>query len=382
VQPPRWHPFWERAFLAAGFVTLLLPAFGGFTGLGRDTEVVERPDVSDAPPTDAGPPAAVQRWSRGLDDGFAFRGALIRAQAVLRYRLFGVSPQPEVIRGRDGWWFYADNGGLDDYLAAAPFSADELNHWARTLQHTQDWLAGQGIAYVFTIAPDKHHVYPEQMPGSLRPVSATSRADQLLAHLAAHTTVHALDLRPALLDAKSRHRVYHLTDTHWNDRGALVAARQILARTRQLAPNHEWDFEALDDARFDARERLSEGLDLMRMLRLERVVSEVRLDLVPRLARVAVVVEPVRGDPDFGEPRVVTQRPDGRGPRAVVYRDSFASALIPFLAEAFSQAVFLWEYDIDGPTIVVERPDVVIHEWASRRLHTRVPYDPFAAPAR
>ena len=33
-----------------------------------------------------------------------------------------------------------------------------------------------------------------------------------------------VDLRPALMRAKDSGRVYHKTDTHWNDAGALVAA--------------------------------------------------------------------------------------------------------------------------------------------------------------
>jgi hypothetical protein len=381
----RLQPFWERAFLAIAAATLLLPAFGSITGLGRDGDVAERPDAATTAEADADTAANVQplqRWARRFEDDFAFRGAFVRAQAVVRYAAFGVSPQPEVIRGRDGWWFYADNGGVDDYLSTAPLTDAELDHWGRALQHTQDWLASRGIAYVFTIAPDKHQVYPEEMPASLRPASTTSRADQLLAHLAAHTSVHALDLRPALMAAKAHERIYHRTDSHWNDRGALIAARAILARIRHLAPAAGWRPDGIDAVAFDRLEQIAPGMDLARMLRLEGVLSEVRLDLVPRVARAAVVIEPVDADPDFGEPRVVTERPDGRGPRAVVYRDSFGSGLIPFLAEEFGRAVFLWEYDVNTDTIETERPDVVIHEWASRRLHTRGPFDPIAVSER
>lgn len=373
----RLHPRWERAVIAVALAVIVLPGAGTLAGFGANAPTSERdatpPDSAGR--SDGGVVAGVMTWARGFEDRFAFRDALVRGQAAVRYLGLGVSPQAEVIRGRDGWLFYADNGGLDDYLSVAPFSREELEKWGRTLQHTQDWLAARGIAYVFTIAPDKPQIYPEHMPTSLRPASPISRADQLFAHLAAHTTVHALDLRPALRAAKTADRLYHRTDSHWNDAGALVATREIVARLRRLDPRLPWDLAPTASDAFDRREIVAPGMDLARMLRLEGVLSEDRIDLVPRAPRVAAVVEPVHGDPDFGEARVVTRRRHDRGPRALVYRDSFGSALIPFLAEAFSQAVFLWEYDVDPSAVETERPDVVIHEWASRRLHTRMPYD-------
>jgi alginate O-acetyltransferase complex protein AlgJ len=377
----RLHPWWERVLVGIAMTAIVLPGLGTLAGLGADAATSEKDDPSMAADGSAGDDLAsrLRTWISGFEDRFAFRGGLVRGQAAIRYRWLGVSPQPEVIRGRDGWLFYADNGGLDDYLRTMPFSDDDLRLWASTLQHTQDALAARGIAYVFVVAPDKHVIYPEHMPTSLQPASGPSRADQLLAHLAATTSVQTVDLRPVLAAAKATDRIYHRTDSHWNDVGALVATHAILERLQAIAPDVEW---LAPPPRLDGltrRERVTPGMDLAVMLRLAPWLPETRIELVPREPRVARVVEPVPVDPEFGEPRVVTRRADGRGPRALVYRDSFGSALIPFLAEAFGQAVFLWEYDVDPAHVRAERPDVVIHEWASRRLHTRAPYDAVAA---
>jgi hypothetical protein len=70
--------------------------------------------------------------------------------------------------------------------------------------------------------------------------------------------------------------------------------------------------------------------------------------------------------------------PDQSQPRVVIFRDSFASALIPFLSEHFSRAVYLWQNNVDPQVIEDERPDVVIHELVGRRLTTLTPYNPFA----
>jgi hypothetical protein len=62
----------------------------------------------------------------------------------------------------------------------------------------------------------------------------------------------------------------------------------------------------------------------------------------------------------------------------VIYRDSFTNALIPFLSEHFSRAVYLWEYDVDPALIAAERPDIVIMEVVGRRIGPFLPYDAVA----
>ena len=47
---------------------------------------------------------------------------------------------------------------------------------------------------------------------------------------------------------------------------------------------------------------------------------------------------------------------------AIVFRDSFATALVPFLAEHFREVTFSWNRDVDPSAVLRIRPDVVIHE--------------------
>ena len=56
------------------------------------------------------------------------------------------------------------------------------------------------------------------MPPTIATVGAMSRTDQLCGSL--NDLGILVDLRPALLAAKARERIYFKTDTHWNDRGA------------------------------------------------------------------------------------------------------------------------------------------------------------------
>jgi hypothetical protein len=108
------------------------------------------------------------------------------------------------------------------------------------------------------------------------------------------------------------------------------------------------------------------------MIGLNHVLSEVDLALVPNRRRLAQVVDPPGADTSAQLGRIVTAIPDSNLPRAVVFRDSFTTALVPFLAEHFSHAVFLWQKDFVPEQVIEEGADVVIYEIAGRHLHNFV----------
>jgi hypothetical protein len=243
-----------------------------------------------------------------------------------------------------------------------------LANWRAAVLRARDWLQAQHIAYVFTIAPDKHTIYADEVPQTIVRVGELSRADQLFTAL--QDTGLAIDVRGAEFDAKSRERTYQRTDTHWNDRGALVAYQQIIAAVRARVPSTPpaWtrdDYRPVD--------RIVEGLDLARMMGLTRVMREVDLTLVPLRARRARVVDPAGAAPTGELGRLVTEIDDPSLPRAVIFRDSFTSPLVPFLSEHFSRAVYLWQNDFDADVVKTERPDVVIQEIVGRHLYNFIP---------
>jgi hypothetical protein len=314
--------------------------------------------------------ALPEQLTRYFDDHFAFRGRLVRWQGIVRLRALGVSPSASVIKGRDGWLFYADDGAMEDYAEAPPFTDVELEQWRSTLQDISDWLHAHGIAYLFVIAPDKHVIYPEYMPDTIRR-APVSRIDQLVSHLRDYSTVRVLDLRPELLAAKAHERIYHRTDTHWNDRGAFVGYQSIIDALGEQVPA----LRPASRSTFEPRAVSSAGLDLAGMLGLTELLPEEDLVLVPRRPATARIVEPEHPNRKLAHARIVTESPN-RGPRAVVFMDSFGPGLVPFLSEDFSRVVYLWQNNMDPQVVQQERPQVVIQEWVGRALSTHVPYNP------
>jgi hypothetical protein len=97
--------------------------------------------------------------------------------------------------------------------------------------------------------------------------------------------------------------------------------------------------------------------------------------LVPRQPATARILEPQHPNPRLVHARIVTEAPN-RGPRAVVFMDSFGPGLVPFLSEDFSRVVYLWQHNVDPRVVQQEEPQVVIQEWVGRALSTHHPYNP------
>ena len=363
----------SASWLLAGIfaVAIALPLAANLAGrdgadpAAENRELVPFPHV--APAWSAVATFAPQ-FGAWFDDHFGFRSTLVRWNAESRLFLLGVSPTPAVVKGEGGWFFYGDDKSVEDYANAEPMTPEALANWRLAILRASKWLRARGIAYVFTVAPDKHVVYGEEMPSSVSRVGDVSRTDQLLTAL--QDTGLAVDLRHPLEEAKRRERIYQQTDTHWNDRGAFAAYQRIIAAVRSRVPTTPPPWTR---GNFEAAERRVPGMDLAGMMGLKRVLEENDLVLVPRRPRRAKVVEPVGAAPTAEEGTLITEIDDPSLPRAVVFRDSFVSRLVPFLSEHFSRAVYLWQNDFDAAVVEREHPDVVIQEIVGRHLYSFIP---------
>lgn len=315
---------------------------------------------------------SVSTFGTGFDlwfqDHFGFRSTLVRWYGASRYFGLGMSPTPMVIRGKDDWLFYHEDGGIEDITNEQLLTPAEIANWRSAILRTRDWCRARGIPYLFTIPPDKHIVYAERLPDTIRPQSSRTRTDQLLA--AVQDTGVVVDVRRAIFAAKAQERVYHVTDTHWNDRGAYAAYQEIINAVRRSLPSVP---PPHDRSTFDATSRMLDGRDLAATMGLKWALHEEDLRLLPKAGRGYKVLEPAGGYATGGDGRIVTEIPGSSLPRAVVFRDSFFSALAPLLSEHFSRVVYYWQNDFDAAAVAQEQPDIVIQEIVGRHLHAFVP---------
>ena len=309
-----------------------------------------------------------------LEKTYGFRKQLVRWQNMLDlFVLQASSHYQTVIKGKDNWLFLAQENAelnvVEDYRSRRLFSPQDLARWVEVYRKRQDALDARGIHYLMVVAPNKHTVYPEFLPPQYNRVSSVSRTDQLVDALQA-AGVHILDLRDTMLTVKKGALAYYRTDTHWTTFGAFAGYIQVMRWLTRWYP----EFEPTIRGDYDIH--ITPGLTggLSSMLALADLFPEDRVTFEPRTPRQAKEVENVVAPKALFQPTVVTETGDASLPTVVVFRDSFAHELMPFLSENFNRAVYLWPYPstpremrtFDWETIDSVRPDLVIDEFVER----------------
>jgi hypothetical protein len=333
----------DAALIALGLALLALPLADNVLGLDPFKAWTENRTPAPFPELrldSASLRSLSARLKAYYDDHFGFRGSMLRLHALAKTRLLGLSPSRRVVLGKDGWLFYADEGSIESHRRARPFEHDELERWRLALEGRRGRLAARGIRYLLVIAPDKHTIYPEFMPDRLVPVRAVSRLDQLVEHLRRASDMEIVDPRALLIEAKARERVYHCTDSHWNDRGSFLVAEEVIRRL---------GLPGVALCGKDAYARATTvrpGQDLACMVGLPDLMGEVSLDLVPAAPR--------------------APRPER--PRAILLGDSFAPRLEPFLGDHLRIESALWQTAIEPSLGPSEGPAAVIEVIAERKL--------------
>jgi hypothetical protein len=316
------------------------------------------------------------RFEGYWNDHFGFRGLLIHALNIAKVRWLHVSTSGHVQLGQSPWLFYTPKPTGMNYDCVRPFTIAELDQWLHVLEHRREWLERRGCRYLLFIPPDKQTIYPEYTDPLYRSSHARSRLDQLLDHLRSHgCRVEVVDIRRPMLEAKEHERLYHRTDSHWNDRGAFVGYQQLAGALGRIFPT----IQPLPRSAF--RETIEErpGGDLSTMVYLNERNHEEWLNLLPRSPQrwhdsKEAVVWPAKGEFPLGKP-FATECEDPRLPRAVMFHDSFCLALQPFLSEHFRRIAYVWHDDFHQDVIERERPEVVIQELLERKLTHVVPND-------
>ena len=304
-----------------------------------------------------------------INDHFGFRQPLIHLFRLLEVNLFKVTQSGTVLFGKDGWLFQAGQEQVADYRNNWPFTEIELAEWADGLEAKHRALGKKGIGYLFVFAPNKHLVYPEKLPDSINRVRDESRVDQLVDYLSKHTDVPILDLRPALHEAKTRLRPYHKTDTHWNAWGAYVGYTALIERLRQRFPK----LQAVELGPEDFARRETPGWDLARALSMEQELKEIEIyprEWGPRCATYhGLPSEPTRWDRNN---KPFSTKCSSGHHRLLMFRDSYALALMPYLSETFRYIHYYPASPVPlaGMLEVIEeqRPELVIEERSTRWL--------------
>ena len=335
------------------------PVMGMFLGLGQVTPADEGRTLATLPPLSAEPKSWLQfgdGFKSYFHDRFGFRKTLIGLQAMAKREL-GVSTSPEVIIGRDGWLFYAGSYAMDNYRAVRPFTERELQAYLRAYENRRDFLKKLGIAFLLVIPPEKHSIYPEFLPRSITRSGSKTRLDQLKEYFEQRSTVSLIDVRPALLTAKSMsdRKLFFKTDTHWTPYGSFIAYREIMAAARHLQP----EIKEIPPSHLEVDPTPNTG-DLERMLgltaseQMENVRTGSTVMAIPKTPQISVL--------ENSQPGL---------PKVMMIHDSFGVPLGGLLSQHFRRSVLISSpgaVDFNPREIQREKPDLLIVEVNERAL--------------
>ena len=304
-------------------------------------------------------------------DQFGLRDWFTQSYNTGKFQL-GDSPSPNVTIGQDGWLFLGSlRSGYEDYddpfgdvLGLNRYSDDQLQDFAKHLQTVQAWLAERGATYLFVIAPNKHSIYPEKLPGHIDMATLPpSVTDQLVEYLRANTSVPIVDLRAPLRDAKQQVEddLYYHTDTHWNHFGANIAQYHIMKAVEELFPGK------VEPTLANVQHtKPRDGGDLAQMMGVRDHVSET--NPTPRFAEGCKPTQTPK-EVKLREPHSFTC--EGRELTALIFHDSFFTKLQPYIARQFKHSTYVWlmlnAKDLKH-YVALKKPDIVIEEWVERRL--------------
>ena len=225
---------------------------------------------------------------------------------------------------------------------------------------------------IYVIPPNHLTVYPETAPDELAAQKAdNSRLSQLAAAFRGSDKLIFLDLTGPLLEAKKTapYRLYNKTDTHWNELGAYYGCCALLDIIAEDFP------AAAPDplSSFDVYAQLTNGGDMANFLGAD--LSAVKEEGIFVRAKNGLKSGISKDHSmNFENAWFSDQREfsiDGDGlPTMIMYRDSFSTNMMSFLAEKFSYSIFhtMWEYAEETELYGQMRPDYIIYEFVERGL--------------
>lgn len=292
----------------------------------------------------------VSAW---INDHFFLRQELISVNNAVTATLFQTSGEDSVILGKNGWLYYGST--LDDYTGLNGMTEQELYAAAKNIALMAEYCENQDRDFRFMIAPNKNSLYPQFMPdyGVKADIHDAHRLHGLLDDM----DVPYIDLFTVFATpVGSFGPLYFAHDSHWNDKGAALAADTINAQfgveseyyqsSNFMFPyNHTGD---LYEMVYPALKDREDSWIWCGVLEYEFTGKATRPDSITL---------------------TTASEKDGS---LLVYRDSFGNLLYPFLADSYGAVRFSRSTAYD----LTYESDFVLIELVERNLDYLITYIP------
>lgn len=343
------------------FTMLSFPLVNSYLGLVDELEVKENRKLKERPEFDINDlDSYTEDFDDYYSDNFSTRNQLVKWSGFLDYSVFKVSPTPRVIVGKDGWFY--NKLSLPYYECASRYSDAELDSIKAELMQRSKWCKERDMQFYVAVIPNKMNMYPDDLPRTVIKKNETGKYEQIIS-LNDDTTLRIIDVKKDLQNnLDHEHKLYQVTDDHWNSLGAFYGYRSIMDRLQIDFPQLEP--QKIENYSINTYEKLG---TMAEILGLNQQFPEQFVDLVKKTKTNAVFGEekgyPSKGGIDNGEHEIVYVNKDGKKLKCLIIRDSFSIGLMKFFKEDFETLVLIhdiWRYRLRQDILEQENPDIVI----------------------
>lgn len=299
------------------------------------------------------------------NDHFIYREQLLYAHTLMNYFLFHRSPVPEkVTLGKQSWLFYADKE-RKVYEGKFNISDDDVQKIVSEIEYRDSIFKSKNITFIVMITPMKAEIYPEFLPSYYRRFSSDNATDKVVKALESKSQLTIIHPKKQLIEAKKIVQAYYKYDNHWNKAGAFYAYQALIQSINGQLQNNK--AHLLTSNEVELKQSQTNGGNLANMIGLDKLLHETEYSYVVRNQKSTNGVKrnyPIT--PGFAyedEYEMVSVNSDTTLPKALIIRDSYCVALMPYLNESFREVVYIfdaWQYKLNMDIVEKEKPNVVI----------------------
>lgn len=358
------------------FLILPIPVFKAL-GDRIDTENHENRDLAERPVLSIKTFQSFPRdYETFLMDHLPFKSLLVRANGIVDYRLFrSAGSSPYVIIGREGWLFYKGQQANfeqpeEDYKGTNLFTEEELETIRANMLDARDLLRERGTEFVIFIAPNKERMYNEYMPAAYGAPPEECRLKQVTEYLRETTDLTVVSPYEELVAYKEAHPempIYYKYDTHWNNLGSYIGARE-LDRALQL-PEEKW-LPPVEEVTITEVENGT--YDLAEMIGMQEELRDDHVYVLSNYSTHPIETQVIGGGTEY---RYHNAAGDGDPRKVFLVGDSFSTMMGIYVASRFND-MYLNSYRFYEPwMLAVEDPDILIYEVVERYLGNMLDLD-------
>ncbi len=297
-------------------------------------------------------PAAYDNY---VNDTMPFRNELVSLNSILNMRIYKKSPTERVIVGDEGWLFYngaavEDGDPVADMQGSNLLNLEELEAIKQNLMEQRDSLEAKGIEFVVFICPNKETIYSEKMPAQYGNAAELSRTQQIVDYVEDEIRiVYPIEEIKKEKDLNPEISLYYQLDTHWNNLGAYIGAKEVL---------HELGYDIPNLNEYSLSQTNCSG-DLAAMMNLSRYLKYDINYSMDGLLDNTEVIEWANG---IGrcKSNITSDK------KIMMVGDSFARASGPIIATQFSELLFSHRNNYTEELLDEFNPDIVILEFVER----------------